>query len=310
MQAEFPSVEALTLAEFRARLRGGGLGLRIGPFDFRMQARVAELHEPLYTLYSGYPVLDHERVFSAHVQLRERRSLRMGFVRKVRFSVDGRVPHEDMPAEQAIAVLEWGINLVIALRFHCFLMLHAAVLERNGFALLMPAAPGSGKTTLCAALAHRGWRLLSDEFGLLRPGTVSLIPIPRPMPLKNQSIGVIRAFLPQAILGPEIPGTRKGTVAHVRPPASSFEGASRGAPGRWIVFPQWMAGAPLSLQPMSKAQGFMNLATNAFNYEKHGESGFETVRSLVDRARCFSLVYSNLSEAVDVLGRLADDDAG
>ncbi len=225
MQADFAPVEALTLDEFRARLKGGGLGLRVGPFDFRIQARVAGLYEPLYVLYSGYPVLDHERVFSAHVQLRERRSLRTGFVRKVRFSVDGRVPHEDMPAEQAIAVLEWGINLVVALRFHCFLMLHAAVLERNGFALLMPAAPGCGKTTLCAALAYRGWRLLSDEFGLLRPGTLSLLPIPRPMPLKNESIGVIRAFLPEAILGPEIPGTRKGTVAHVRPPASSFEGA-------------------------------------------------------------------------------------
>jgi HprK-related kinase A len=309
MQADFAPVEALTLDEFRARLKGGGLGLRVGPFDFLIRARVAGLYEPLYMLYSGYPVLDHERVFSAHVQLHERRSLRTGFVREVRFSVDGRAPHEDMPAQQAIAVLEWGINLVVALRFHCFLMLHAAVLERNGFALLMPAAPGCGKTTLCAALAYRGWRLLSDEFGLLRPGTLSLLPIPRPMPLKNESIGVIRAFLPEAILGPEIPGTRKGTVAHVRPPASSFEGASRAAPGRWIVFPQWVAGAPLSLRPMSKAEGFMNLAKNAFNYEKHGESGFETVRSLVDRARCFSLVYSSLSEAVDVLGRLADDDA-
>lgn len=309
MRAEFPSVEALPLTEFRARLRAGGLGLRIGPFDFCIRARVAGIYEPLHTLYSGYPVLDHERVFSAHVRLQETRALRPGLARRVRFLVDGRMPHEDMPAQQAVAVLEWGINLVIALRFHCFLMLHAAVLERNGHALLMPAAPGCGKTTLCAALSHRGWRLLSDEFGLLRPGTASLLPIPRPMPLKNESIGVIRAFLPEATFGPGIPGTRKGTVAHVRPPASSFEGASRPAPGRWIVFPQWVAGAPLSLRPMSKAEGFMNLATNAFNYEKQGEAGFESVRSLVDRARCFSLVYSNLGDAVDILGRLADDDA-
>ena len=83
----------------------------------------------------------------------------------------------------------------------------------------------------------------------------------------------------------------------------------RPAPARWIVFPQWVAGAALSLQPLAPAEGFMNLATNAFNYEKHGESGFETVRSLIDRARCFSLVYSDLGEAVDALGRLADDDA-
>ena len=53
----------------------------------------------------------------------------------MRFIVDGRVPHEDLPAAQALAVFEWGLNLVIALRSHRFLMLHAAVLERGGRAL-------------------------------------------------------------------------------------------------------------------------------------------------------------------------------
>jgi predicted ATPase len=29
--------------------------------------------------------------------------------------------------------------------------------------VILPAPPGSGKSTLCAALVTRGWRLLSDE---------------------------------------------------------------------------------------------------------------------------------------------------
>ena len=310
MTAELSRVAALSPGEFEARLKGAGLGVRVGPFDVHITARVAGLYQPLYSLYSGYQVLDGDRVFSCHVQLREVRSLRSGFERKVRFLVDGRAPHEDMPARQAIAVLEWGINLVIALRFQCFLMLHSAVLERNGCALLMPAAPGSGKTTLCAALAHRGWRLLSDEFGLLRPGSVSLLPVPRPMPLKNESIDVIRAFAPEAVLGPEIPGTRKGTVAHVRPPDSSVERDAEVARARWIVFPRWVAGERLMLQALPRADGFMNLATNSFNYDKHGEAGFESVRALVDGSQCFRLVYSNLGEAVAALTRLADDDVG
>ena len=132
--------------------------------------------------------------------------------RCVRFLVDGRAPHEDLPARQALAVLEWGLNLVIALRMHCYLMLHSAVLERAGRGLLLPAAPGFGKSTLCAALANRGWRLLSDEFGLIRSGTTDLLPLPRPIALKNESIDVIRAFAPDAYIGPSIPNTRKGTV--------------------------------------------------------------------------------------------------
>jgi HprK-related kinase A len=259
-------------------------------------------------LYRDFPVLDLDRVFAMHLLLEERRRS-LGLSRRlVRFSVDGIVPHEDLPAEQALAVLEWGINLVIAFRFHSFLMLHSAVVERHGKALLLPAWPGHGKTTLCTALVHRGWRLLSDEFGLLRQGTTQLVPIPRPMPLKNESIGIIRKFAPEAELGPEIPNTRKGTVAHVRPPSASVIGADEYASPGWIVFPRWVKDAPLILEEAGGAETFMMLATNAFNYEMLGEDAYKSVRDLVDAATSFRMVYSDLDEALSAIDALADGD--
>jgi HprK-related kinase A len=173
--------------------------------------------------------------------------------------------------------------------------------------MLLPAWPGHGKTTLCAGLAHRGWRLFSDEFGLVRPETGEMIPVPRPMPLKNQSIQVIRDFLPEAELGPTIPNTRKGTVAHVKPPADSVNRASQSAPVKWIVFPRWIDKSPLSIQEVQKAEGFMLLASNSFNYELLGETAFHIVRQLVGNANCFRLVYSDLDEAINALSELADD---
>ncbi len=297
----------LPVAEFAARLGRDGVMVRIGPFDLRVRARCRGLAGPLHSLYRDYPLLAGERVLHGHVEVRDVPGGLLLPRRRIRFIVDGRAPHEDMPAGQALPVLEWGINLVIALRFHGYLMLHAAVLERGGRALLLPAWPGHGKTTLCAALAHRGWRLFSDEFGLVRPGTRDLVPIPRPMPLKNESIEVIRAFAPEAFLGPLVAGTRKGTIAHVRAPADSVARAHQAAPAGWIVFPRWEAGAALSLEEIPKSEGFMQLATNAFNYEMLGEAGFGTARSLIDGARCFRLVYSGLDSAVDALRRLADE---
>jgi len=293
--------------DFRAMLKTSGIGVRIGPFDAHVTADVDALHEPLHTMYRDYPLLDLQRVFSFHLCLQQRRKFTVAGPQLVRFSVDGRVPHEDMPAEQALAVLEWGMNLVIALRSHSLLMLHSAVVERGGRAMLLPAMPGDGKTTLCAGLVHRGWRLFSDEFGMLRPGTEALIPLPRPMPLKNESIQVIEAFAPDAVFGPVIPNTRKGTIAHVRPPAESIRLARVGAPAGWIVFPQWIDQAPLVIEEIPQAEAFMLLASNSFNYEYLGEAGFRAVRQIIDGVRCFQMVYSNLDDATRALSRFADE---
>ena len=310
MSVETSAIERvcdLSVDEFGSRLRTG-LNLQIGPFVAKVCADLKSLVKPLYALYQDYRLLTDDHVFSFHVRLEERRSFPRVDKRVVRFLVDGRAPHEDMPAEQALPVLEWGLNLVIALRSQCFLMLHSAVVEIGGHAMLLPAAPGHGKTTLCTGLSLRGWRLLSDEFGLLKPGSTELISVPRPMALKNQSIDVIRQFEPEAVIGPEIPNTRKGTVAHVKPPSQSIIDSDQTAPAKWIVFPRWRPGVPSSLTEVSKGEGFMFLATNAFNYELLGEAAFQTVTGLIDQARCFRFEYSDLDDAVAMLTDFANRD--
>jgi HprK-related kinase A len=283
-----------------------GLALRFGPFIGRLKLDVPGLAEPLFELYRFNEVIEDPGVHSFHAAMTSHRSRSNPFRRWVRFTVDGQAPHEDMPFEQALPVLEWGINLVIALRYHCYLMLHAAVVERNGECMLMPAMPGDGKTTLSAALAQRGWRLFSDEFGLIRPGSDQMIPLPRPPALKNQSIEIIQSFEPSAHIGPSTAGTRKGTVAHLRPSQGSVARASETAPVGLIVFPRWDEGAQLALEPMGKADAFMTLGSNAFNFELQGEEGYDTVAALVDRADCYSLNYSKLDDAIEALNQLSD----
>jgi HprK-related kinase A len=298
-------VSDLTAQDFSSRLQQG-VGLQIGPFRAHIAAVVPGLDELLYRLYRDYPLVSGESVFSFHARIEERREFPGIGKPLVRFSVDGRAPHEDLPAYQALPVLEWGINLVIALRSHAFLMLHSGVVEYGGNAMLLPAAPGAGKTTLCAGLALRDWRLLSDEFGLVRPGSTEFLPIPRPLALKNESIGIVRKFSSNVWLGPEIPETRKGTVAHLRPPNDSLLDSDRGANVRWLVFPEYQAGAPTTLDPVRKHEAFMMLATNAFNYELLGESAYATVSGIVDRADCYRFVYSNLDDAVNELTLFAE----
>lgn len=302
-------VRDLTTADFRQRLKNG-LGVKVGPFAAHVRAEPETLVDPLHNLYADYSLLPDDSVFSFHACLDFARSFPCYHKQMLRFSVDGQEPHELMPAEHALPVLEWGINLVIAVRSHAFLMLHAAVVELDGGGMLLPAEPGFGKSTLCAGLSLRGWRLLSDEFGLLRPRTTDLVPVPRPVALKDESIEVIRDFDAKAVAGPSTPNTRKGTVAHLRPPGDSVARSDQPASARWIVFPRWEPGEPSRLTPISGAEAFMLLATNAFNYELLGEAGYDTVADVVGASRCFRFVYSDLDDAVGQLTALARNDRG
>jgi HprK-related kinase A len=219
--------------------------------------------------------------------------------------LDGQVPFEPYPRGHAFPLMEWGLNYAMALRSHQFCLLHAAVLERNGKALVMPAMPGSGKSTLCAALMHRGWRLFSDEFGILDPRSGQLLPIPRVIPLKNASIEVIRHFAPEAVMGPLFAGTRKGDVAHLAPTPESVARQAEGALAAWIVFPRFQPGSDTSLQPVPGSQAFVRLSNNSFNYHLLGETSYRALTAMVKGCDCHSFEYSDLDEAVQLMGELA-----
>lgn len=300
------NVGQLSRDVFRVLLTTSGLRVKTGPFNLSIQTRLPSLIDTLYHMYAHYALMDADEIAEFHVRIIAKRSIRRPWAQLIQFQVDGRAPFPPIPLTQALATLEWGINLAIALRINHLLLFHSAAVERNGHVLLLPAWPGSGKTTLCTALIHRGYRLFSDEFGLMDPTTGLFYPLPRLMPLKNQSIQVVRDHFPEAVLGPEIPGTLKGTVAHVRPPLASIERSEEPAKACWIVFPKWSAGADLSLESLPRSEAFLLLASNAFNYEVLGQTAFDAVAGLVRSCECRKLVYSDFDSVLQALDALTD----
>jgi hypothetical protein len=202
-------------------------------------------------------------------------------------------------------MLEWGLNWCVSSHCHQYLIVHAAVLERSGRALVLPAPPGSGKSTLCAGLVSRGWRLLSDELTLIEPLSGNIVALARPISLKNDSIEIIRRFAPGSVLGPTVHDTLKGSVAHLKAPADSVRRAAEPARPGWIVLPRYEPGAQASLAPLSKGRAFMQLADNAFNYSLHGRGGFEVLARMIEACTCYEFAYSDLDEAARMYDRLA-----
>ena len=288
----------------------GRLALQIGGLQARLKSNMADVVRSLHTLYGQHPVLIDPPFADFHIEIRTPRNLRRWMRQQAEFLIDGEAPFEPLPREQAPALLEWGLNWAIASSCHQWLTIHAASLERHGRVVVLPAPPGSGKSTLCAALALRGWRLLSDELTLLDPDTLQANALARPINLKNASIDLIKAFEPGTVWGPEVYETSRGRVTHLRAPPESVDRMLETAPPRWIVFPRYVAAAEPLLTPRSKVQTFTHFAENAFNYSILGELGFDVVGRLVEQCACYDFEYSRLDDALEVFEWLADPARG
>lgn len=287
-----------------AALGAGGLWLDVGAATLRVQSRSAVLAAQLQATYSAFPLVTEAPWADVHCRLEPARGLRRWVQPQVVFSSDGRVIFAPFPADSPLPLFEWGCNWLLGQRLSHLLLLHAGTLERDGRVLLLPATPGSGKSTLTAALAHRGWRLMSDEFGVFDPTTQRFRAMLKPVALKNESIAVIRHFAPEARLGPEFPKTRKGTVAHMVAPDNAVARRQDGAQAGAVVLPRWVAGSATTWMPLQPSDAFAALAFNAFNYQIGGEAAFHAVAHLARSSRCWQLTYSDLDDAIETLDEL------
>lgn len=298
-------VADLSAQELSQRLAGPGLRLRTGPFVSRIRTRLPVVARGIAVHYAAHPVEDSAGFADFHVQLAAPGNIRRWLQPQVLFRLDGESPFKPLPANQAFPMMEWGLNWCVSNLCHQYLTIHAAVVEKAGRALLLPAPPGSGKSTLCAGLVNRGWRLLSDELALIDPTSGKLTPLPRPVSLKNESIELIRRFASEAAFTPPVHDTTKGTVAHMRPPAQSVACAGNAVPAGWVVLPRYVAGAPATLTPLARGRALMQLADNAFNYGLHGDRGFQALADLIEASACYEFSYSRLDEAIDIFDGLA-----
>ncbi|MGR8930586.1 MAG: HprK-related kinase A [Gammaproteobacteria bacterium] len=281
--------------------------IRIEPFVVRLTTSISSVIESITNLYSDYEFLPESPGLFIDFRITiDRPPLLHGYLRsQVQCYVDGKSPFKPLPLTQAYPFFEWGLNWVIASHVYNYLLIHAGVLERNGFAILLSGVPGAGKSTLCAALMNRGWRLFSDEMAIVDLSTNELIPFVRPISLKNQSIDLMKRFAPNSIIGKSFFDTTKGTVAHMKPTADSVARANSKAVGRWMVFPTYQSDAATSITEISKGQAVISLIKNSFNSNVLAGKGFNSLCKMVDSSRCYNLEYANLDEAIDFFDELS-----
>lgn len=306
---ESPTIASVPAARLRDALRGAGIALYYGAATARVRSRLAPFADQLCAVYGAFPFREPADFSDVHVDVLDGapwRPLR----RQAVLQVDRQRPFEPFPVDGALPLFEWGVNWFVAQRLHQHLLLHAGVVAIDDVGILMAAPPGSGKSTLTAALSLAGYRLLSDEFGVMRIGSRHALPMLKPVALKNHAIDVIRRRHPEAVFGPTFEKTRKGDVAHLAPNTASIAACERAADIRVILFPRWVEGAALATRAVAPTEAFTRLGFNCFNYALRGPEAFDTLATLVAGARAWELVYSDLDEAIGCIGSLLADARG
>lgn len=300
-------LQQLAISEIVDKLTKKGLVLQTGSFSFSIQTRYRSIAESISILYADFDFLDHDNnnIFvDFHISIEPENLLSQYFSRRATFLFDGFAPFNSLPSQHAPAIIEWGMNWCVSSQINTHLIIHAAVIERSGYAAIMPAPPGSGKSTLTAALIQEGWRLLSDELTIIDIENSLVQPFPRPVSLKNQSIDIIRQRYPEVFFGPVSTDTTKGNVCHMKPPLLGVQKQLQSCPVGWVIFPKYEQDADAELNELGKGHALIDVATNAFNYSRLGKSGFDVLRKVIDNAACYQFRYSKLDEAVATFSAL------
>lgn len=294
-------LKELSYKEFSGLINSIGLEIDFGITSFCISTKIKSVQSTLKLLYADYELKPKQTFTDFQISVSFPGNLRRFFKPQARFYVDEYSPFLPLPKSQSYPLLEWGMNWCVAGQKHNYLLLHGAVLERNGEAIIFPAPPGSGKSTLCAYLSHTGWRLLSDEMTVINLDTGWVHPFVRPICLKNDSIALFRSWFPEAVVSDVAKDTNKGDVAHVKPPVASVSRYKEPAKVKAIVFPKYSKSIELDIYSLNKCEAYKSLSDNAFNEAVLGRRGFEALVNLVESCDTVEIHYNNLDIVAEFL---------
>jgi HprK-related kinase A len=189
-----------------------------------------------------------------------------------------------------------------AVAFAPGVIVHAGVVARGGRAVVLPGRSGSGKSTLVAGLLRAGFSFLSDELAAFDPVSGNVLPVPRALSLKRGSWSLLPELERESIAS----GGKLGDVLMIPPSAIGSQRTGRSSVVRFVVAPTYVEGSALQLVPVTRAEGLLDLAQNAFNLDRLGSEGFAQLGRVAAGASCYRLIAGSLDEAVTSVVQLFD----
>lgn len=281
------------------------VNLRLGPFSVGLTIRDPEVARDFFAIYGDYQFEPGSVLPDFRISLIPHQTLWNWKSKQVKALIGDEARFAPMPRHLGYPMLESAINFCIGTSILRALIIHAAVVERDGRAIVMPGYTGSGKSTLTAALISKGWRLLSDEIAIIDLNDGSLLPYPRAISLKNNAIDLIIDRCPDLTVSRRYEGTLKGTLAFVKAPLSSVQYSDRPARPSIVLAPRYEAGSQSVCRRIENSEAFMLLVKQSPNYKTLSARGFHALSDFVESSVHYRMRYSDLDEAIETVEQLS-----
>ena len=247
--------------------------------DFTIQCNDASALELINSLLRGFHTLaPSPRSICYHIEGQGPFEVRTeGTLRFRSLGIDDLVPR-----------LEWTM-VRDALSRSPHVAIHAAALSFEGAALLLPGRSGAGKTTLALGLLTVGATLLSDEIALLSGTEPSIVPFPRVICAKANTLSVIDDLGSETEM-PTVCKRLNGVtcLAPSQPPNITAASVT-------VIYPEYRPGVR-SFSPITRAEGLARLLEHTLN---PGPRSFLALSELAERSTFYSLKSDDLRWSIE-----------
>lgn len=198
----------------------------------------------------------------------------------------GRPPLAAPDAGAFLAQFDEDMSIEIQ-KLRCDLyVVHAAVVRYGDAAVMLVAKSGGGKSTVCWALLHHGFRYLSDELGPVDLETLDVHPYPRALTLKKDPP-------PSYRLAATTVRTSRG--AHVSARDMPGHAGNGPVPLAAVFFLHYQPDAPApALRPLGAAEAAARLYANALNPLAHAGNGLDAAIRIATARPSFELTTGEL----------------
>ena len=176
-------------------------------------------------------------------------------------------------------------------------LLHAGACGNDRSCVIFPAASHSGKTTLAAVLMQRGFTFYADDSVGLDKETQEIPLMPFGLPIREGSWPVVADLFPGFY---DVPVCERfgQLVRYVYPRLHETS-----VPAAAIVFPSYVAGAQLAVDPLNTLEALIQLKESGFWVENE-QAGIRDFLNWIGALPCYRMTYSEVGQVGEFISSL------